>query len=83
MNSQLNFTATKEHVPQLIQQLFGLKVNEVKQLNGYDDLNFLCRLIRTPQNTDDQQFVVCKITNSEGTAEPNVLGNLHSFDGIN
>lgn len=76
MDEELNVEISLEQVRQLIGQVFGVSVDEVTKLNGYDDQNFLCHVIDSGAVSINGSLVVFKITNPIETAETNLLGNL-------
>ena len=67
---KLKFYESTDHVCCLIKQLYEIDIDKISELNGYDDVNFLCQ---SSQNGFLSQFV-CKITNPIDSAEELLLG---------
>lgn len=70
MAEKLKAVVTADQVRSLVQSLFDVQVDRLVELNGYDDLNFLCSSAEPTAMSKS----VCKITNHVNTAEPDVLG---------
>lgn len=62
---------SKEEVKALIDQYYGLVVDEIQELNGYDDCNFYCKINDEKKGLIEMNF---KVTNHKETAEENLLG---------
>lgn len=61
----------KDEVKSLIHQYYGLVVDEIQELNGYDDCNFYCKINDEQKGLIEMNF---KVTNHKETAEENLLG---------
>lgn len=57
----------------LIFQYYGLKIDEIEELNGYDDCNFYCKIYDEEKNLIEMNF---KVTNHVETEQENLLGKL-------
>lgn len=62
---------TTDHVKSLVSRYYGLDVEEVKELNGYDDCNFYCKINDEDKGLIEMNF---KVTNHKETEEANLLG---------
>ena len=63
---------SKDEVKSLINQYYGLEVEELEELNGYDDCNFYCKINDEEKGLIEMNF---KVTNHKETEEINLLGN--------
>ena len=62
----------KDEVKSLVHQYYGLVVDEIQELNGYDDCNFYCCINDEQKGLIEMNF---KVTNHKETAEENLLGS--------
>lgn len=80
---QIKPQVTKDAVPELVNRLYGLKVEEIKELPSYDDLNFF---VRVGENFDNSHIkainsdgYVFKVLNSLQSRDPEIIDAQHAM----